>query len=172
MASALPQINAETGSSINRPTVAAHGAIYYVSRMSELARAIMIAATAHRSQVDRHGRPYVLHPLRLMFRFRREREMLVAVLHDVVEHTEWTLEELRAEGFTDEVVNAVNTLTRRTGESYWEFIDRVKKNSLARKVKLVDLEDNMDVRLYKKIGDEDRDRLKRYHKAWLLLAER
>jgi (p)ppGpp synthase/HD superfamily hydrolase len=138
----------------------------------DLGRAILIASTAHRNQVDRHGRPYILHPLRLMFKFQHEREMITAVLHDLIEHTEWTLEELKAEGFSSEVVDAVNALTRRTGESYWDLIERAKRNSLARRIKIADLEDNMDLRFYRRIGEEDRERLKRYHKAWLLLTEK
>ena len=138
--------------------------------MSDLGRAIMIASTAHRNQVDRHGRPYILHPLRIMFRFQHEREMITAVLHDLIEHTEWTLDELRSEGFADDIIEAVNALTRRTGESYWDLVERAKKNSLARKIKIADLEDNMDLRLYRKIGEEDRERIKRYHKAWLILS--
>lgn len=137
--------------------------------MATLAKAILIATQAHKDQKDRAGHPYILHPLRVMFRLHKERDMIVAVLHDVVEDTEWTLDELKKEGFSDEVVAAINALTRRTGESYWDFIGRIKKNAIARKVKLVDLEDNMDVRRMAKISDEERDRLKRYHKAWQML---
>ncbi len=137
--------------------------------MADLEKAILIAAQAHKGQKDRAGRPYILHPLRVMFRLHHERDMIVAILHDVIEDTEWTLHELKKEGFSDEVVDAVNALTRRTGESYWDLIARAKKNRIARKVKIIDLEDNMDVRRMAKISDEERDRLKRYHKAWLLL---
>ena len=137
--------------------------------MSNLATAILIAAQAHKGQKDRAGNPYILHSLRLMFRLHKERDMIVAVLHDVVEDTEWTLEELKKEGFSDEIVDAINALTRRTGETYWDAIARAKRNQIARKVKIVDLEDNMDVRRLPKISDEERDRLKRHHKAWLIM---
>lgn len=137
--------------------------------MSTLEKAILIASQAHLGHKDKAGHPYILHPLRMMLRLHRESEMTAAILHDVVEDTEWTLDELKKEGFSDDVVNAVNALTRRTGETYWDYIGRAKKNKIARKVKIVDLEDNMDVRRLVKVGDEERDRLKRYHKAWTIL---
>jgi (p)ppGpp synthase/HD superfamily hydrolase len=137
--------------------------------MSNIEKAILIAAQAHKEQKDRWGHPYVLHSLRLMFRLHKESDMIVAVLHDVVENTEWTLDELKKEGFSDEIIDAINALTRRTGETDWDALSRAKRNKLARKVKIVDLEDNMDLRRMTKIADEDQDRLKRYHKAWLIL---
>ena len=82
--------------------------------MATLERALEIAAEAHRGQLDRTGEPYLLHPIRVMLRVRDESERLVALLHDVVEDNEaWTLDRLRAEGFPDEVVEAVDRLTRR-----------------------------------------------------------
>jgi len=137
--------------------------------MSNLANAILIATQAHKEQKDRWGGPYILHPLRVMFRLHKEPDMIVAVLHDVVESTEWTLDELKKEGFSGEVIDAINALTRRTGETYWDAVARAKRNKIARKVKIVDLEDNMDMRRMTQLADEDRDRLKRYHKAWLIL---
>jgi (p)ppGpp synthase/HD superfamily hydrolase len=137
--------------------------------MADLEKAILIAVQAHKGQKDRSGHPYILHPLRVMFRLHRERDMIVGVLHDIIEDTEWTLEELKKEGFSDEIVDAVNAMTRRTGETYWDFVARAKKNTIARKVKIVDLEDNMDVRRMTKITEEDQDRLKRYHKAWVIM---
>lgn len=128
-------------------------------------RAVAIAATAHLGQVDKAGAPYVFHPLRLMMRAETEQERMVAVLHDVVEDTPWTLAELRAEGFPPEVVAALDALTKRPGERYEDFIERVVVDPLARRVKLLDLEDNMDLTRLGRLDDADVARLERYHRA-------
>src|SRR5918912_706704 len=104
--------------------------------------AVSIAARAHRGQKDKAGAPYLLHPLRMMLRMDSEAAMMAAVLHDVVEDTDWTLERLRGEGFPDEVLGAVDCLTHRDGESYQDFVERVRTNPVARQVKIADLEDN------------------------------
>src|SRR5690349_12469488 len=92
--------------------------------MADLEEAIRIAVEAHRGQKDRAGAPYILHPLRMMLRVQTDAERMAAVLHDVVEDTDWTLDALREHGFPDEVVTAVDHLTRREGESYEEFVTR------------------------------------------------
>jgi (p)ppGpp synthase/HD superfamily hydrolase len=136
-----------------------------------LDKAILIAALAHQGQKDKVDQPYILHPLRMMLRFQAETEMIVAVLHDVVEDSpDWDFERLRAEGFSEEIVAAVDHLTRREAESYEEFVERSGKNPLARRVKLADLEDNMDLTRLKKLSGNDRARLARYHKAWRKLS--
>ena len=129
-------------------------------------RALSIALEAHRGQTDKYGQPYVLHPLRLMQRFRDPELQTIAILHDVVEDSDWTLEQLQDAGFVDRVVGAVDALTRRDEESYEDLIDRAAANSLARQVKLADLEDNMDIRRMKTIADSDRERLNRYRRAY------
>src|SRR5262245_15143699 len=118
--------------------------------MATLERAILIAAQAHLGQRDKAGAPYILHPLRLMMRMESEPAMIAAVLHDVVEDSDWTLEQLRGEGFSEEVLHAVDCLTRREDESYDEFISRAKADAVARQVKIADLEDNMNI---KRIGE-------------------
>ncbi len=135
--------------------------------MATLDRAVLIAAKAHTGQKDRYGDPYVLHPLRMMVRMESEKEMIVAVLHDVVEKSEWTLDDLRHEGFSEEVVQALDCLTKRSGDSYDDHIYRAKKNVLAQRVKLADLEDNLNQVQTKGSFKEDSERLARYHKAWL-----
>ena len=137
-----------------------------------LDKAILIAAQAHLGQKDKMGGPYILHPLRMMLRFRSEVEMIVAVLHDVVEdNPEWSLERLRQEGFGEEIIQAVDHLTRREDETYEAFVARAQKNPLARQVKLADLEDNMDLKRLKSLTEKDQERLAKYHKAWLKLSE-
>lgn len=136
-----------------------------------LQRAIEIAVEAHRDQVDKAGAPYVLHPLRLMLRVSGNDAMIAAVLHDVVEDTDWTIDRLRREGFSETVLAAIDCLTRRDGETYEEFIERAAVNPVARRVKLADLEDNMDIRRIRMLGPNAHDRLARYHAAWYRLSE-
>ena len=133
--------------------------------MATLDRAIQIAAQAHEGQRDKAGDPYILHPLRMMLRMRQDEERIVAVLHDVVEDSDWTLDDLRREGFSEVVVEAVDALTRREDETYEAFVERAGRYPLARQVKLADLEDNMDVTRLRSITEKDQARLDRYHRA-------
>jgi len=139
---------------------------------SLLARSIMIAARAHAGHTDRGGKPYILHPLRLMLKMETEDEMIVAVLHDVVEDSEISLTELRASGFPGTVTDAIACLTRRAGESYEGFILRVRANALARRVKLADLEDNMNLARIPNPGPEDLARVEKYRRALQVLTAR
>lgn len=138
--------------------------------MATLEDAILLAVRAHFGHEDRYGVPYILHPLRVMHRMQSQAEMTAAVLHDVVEDTDFTLADLREAGYSAEVVEAVDRLSRRENETYEEYIERLKPNPLARKVKLADLEDNMDVRRIKEPQANDWERLKRYRRAWLKLS--
>ena len=117
---------------------------------------------------DKGGQPYLLHPLRVMLAMDTEEERRVAVLHDVVEDCNVSLDQLRAMGYQEAEVQALDALTRRKqrGESYETFIDRLLPDALARKVKLADLADNMDVRRLNGVDDAARDRLDRYVRAW------
>ena len=133
--------------------------------MSTLERALQIAAEAHAGQIDKAGAPYVLHPLRMLIHMETPEECMAAVLHDVVEDSEWTLDGLRSEGFDQTVVDAVDALTRREGETYDGFIERAGTNPVARRVKLADLEDNLDLSRLAKLGSGDLERLERYHRA-------
>src|SRR5262245_16241097 len=139
--------------------------------MATLGKAIAIAAQAHQDQYDKAGAPYILHPLRMMLRMSSETEMMAAILHDVVEDTDWTLDQLRQAGFPEEVVQAVECLTHRDREIYDEFIARVRTNAIASKVKLADLEDNMDMRRLRTLTEKDAERLYKYHRAWLALRQ-
>jgi (p)ppGpp synthase/HD superfamily hydrolase len=139
--------------------------------MATLGKAIAIASQAHQEQYDKAGAPYILHPLRMMLRMSSETEMMAAILHDVVEDTDWTLDKLRQAGFAAEVVQAVECLTHRGHETYDEFIARVRANAIASKVKLADLEDNMDMRRLNTLTEKDAERLHKYHRAWLALRQ-
>ena len=139
--------------------------------MATLGKAIAIAAQAHQDQYDKAGAPYILHPLRMMLRMSSETEMMAAILHDVVEDTDWTLDQLRQAGFSEEVVQAIACLTHCGHETYDEFIARVRTNAIASKVKLADLEDNMDMRRLRTLTEKDAERLHKYHRAWLALRQ-
>ena len=139
--------------------------------MPTLEDAIALAVEAHRGQRDKAGQCYILHPLRLMLRVDTEHERMAAVLHDVVEDTPYTLERLRALGYPEEVLGALERLTRREDESYEAFIERIRPHALARRVKLADLEDNMDVRRLPVVTARDAERLARYRAAWARLKE-
>lgn len=139
--------------------------------MPTLEDAIALAVEAHRGQRDKAGQPYILHPLRLMMRLETEEERTVAILHDVVEDTPWTLERLRDSGYPETVLRALEGLTRREHETYEAFIERLRPDALARRVKLADLEDNMDVRRLTAVTPKDAERLARYRAAWARLKE-
>jgi (p)ppGpp synthase/HD superfamily hydrolase len=130
-----------------------------------LAHAIRIAAEAHEGQVDKAGQPYILHVMRVMFGCTSPEAQVAAALHDVVEDTDWTLDDLRREGFTETVVQTVDALTRREGEEYFEFARRAAATPLGREVKRADLLDNMDIRRIANPSEKDWERLKRYRKA-------
>jgi len=140
--------------------------------MSDLDTALAIAVEAHRGQVDKAGQPYILHPLRVMARLSTPEERLVAVLHDVVEDSATTLDDLRAAGFDEAVVRAVDFLTRRDEETYEAFIERVNGDALARRVKLADLEDNMTLTRLRELDERAVERLGRYMRAYRRLSER
>ena len=139
--------------------------------MSTLQRAIEIATEAHQGQLDKAGRDYIGHPLRVMEMGKTENEKIVGVLHDVIEDSDWTFERLVEEGFSDEVIAALKCVTRTSeNENYDDFIDRVMKNSLAAAVKINDLTDNMDIRRLPYLSDKDVKRLKKYLKAYKRLT--
>ena len=138
--------------------------------MTQLERAIQIAVEAHAGQKGKDGSPYILHPLRLMLKMDTEEARIVAVLHDVVEDTEVTLDDLRREGFSESVIENIQLLTHEDDTPYEEYVERIKPHPLARKVKLADLEDNSDIRRLSGIEEKDLQRLKKYHRAWQILT--
>ena len=135
--------------------------------MSTIERAIAIASQAHEGQVDKAGAPYILHPLRMMLSVDTPEARMAAVLHDVVEDTPITLDQLRGEGFPATVIEAVEALTKRPEEEndYEAFIRRVAPNPLARTVKLADLRDNCDMSRIALPTEKDRRRIEKYKRA-------
>ncbi len=140
--------------------------------MDLIEKAIALAVEAHAGEVDKQGKPYILHPLHLMMQMETAEEMITAVLHDVVEDTALTLEDLRQQGFPEAVLEALALLTHDTAStSYEEYVAAIKPNPLACKVKLADLAHNMDVRRLPEMGMKDYGRLEKYRRAWDMLQE-
>ncbi len=141
-------------------------------RQPTLDDAIALAVRAHHGQVDKRNEPYIVHVLRVMFSQEGETARIVAVLHDSLEDTSVTLADLRAAGYSDEICEAVDCLTRRSDEPYEKMIDRVAGNPLARCVKLADLEDNLDPNRQVGGDPEAEERAEKYRAAReRLLAE-
>ncbi len=134
-------------------------------------QALEIAEDAHKGQVDKAGVDYIQHPLFVASLVEGELAKTVALLHDVVEDSDWTLEDLRKEGLPEEVVQAVGILTKKRNENYEEYILRVKQNPLARQVKLADLKHNSDLSRLANVTDRDRKRVAKYQKAIAFLSE-
>jgi guanosine-3',5'-bis(diphosphate) 3'-pyrophosphohydrolase len=139
--------------------------------MSTLERAIELAARAHAGQRDKGDQPYILHPLRVMQAMSGEAERIAAVLHDIVEDTPTTFEDLLAEGFSADVVDAVRALTKFEGETREQAARRIVGNPIARAVKLADIADNMDLSRIPNPTERDVERLREYEVArGMLLA--
>jgi len=137
--------------------------------MSTIERAIEIAARAHAGQVDKAGAPYVFHPLRLMLSVKTPHQRMAAVLHDVVEDTPLTLDDLKAEGFPQEVLAAIAALTKTPGETRLDAARRAAAHPVARAVKLADVTDNMDLSRIAQPTEKDYARLKEYEQVKALL---
>ncbi|WP_077046312.1 HD domain-containing protein [Pseudomonas sp. KK4] len=130
-----------------------------------LEHAIAIAAGAHAGQVDKGGSPYILHALRVMLKVTTLEERIVAVLHDVVEDCDISLEELRQEGFSETVLTAIASVTRVDGETYEDFIARAAQNPIGRVVKRADLEENSDISRIAQPSWDDLERVEKYRRA-------
>lgn len=136
--------------------------------------ALTIALAAHHGQKDMGGQPYILHPLRVMGKQNSMPCMMAAALHDVVEDSPTTLDDLRKVHCPEMVVEAVDCLTRRSGEDYMAMIHRIKLNDIATPVKIADLEDNMNIQRIlgrrEGLGEKDMKRLQKYLNAWTYLT--
>ena len=133
--------------------------------MNDLERAIELAVSAHAGETDKAGETYIRHPLRVMEAMETETERVVAVLHDVVEDTSYSLGDID-DLFDTEIRDAVDALTKREGEEYMEFIERAAADPIARRVKLADIEDNMDLTRLDELEDGVFQKQRTYHQAW------
>ena len=132
-------------------------------------KAMKLAFEAHKEQTDKCGMPYVFHPLHLAEQMPNEITTVVALLHDVVEDTNYTLENLRAMGFPPEATNALALLTHDKTMPYLDYVANIKGNRIARTVKLADLYHNSDLSRLDQIDDEALERVQKYHKAIAVL---
>jgi (p)ppGpp synthase/HD superfamily hydrolase len=136
-------------------------------KKGSLEHAIEIASVAHRGQVDKANEPYILHPMRVMEQVDSRDEKIIAILHDVVEkNPQWSLNRLASEGFKPKIVEAVDAMTRRTGESYEDFVLRAAANPASSAVKLADLKDNIHMSRIAGLDDS------KYRRAIELVAKR
>jgi hypothetical protein len=143
--------------------------------MATIEKALQIAAGAHDGQKDKEGLPYILHPLRVMARVEGLDAQVVAVLHDVIEDTVVTADDLRAAGFSEALVGAVLCVTHRKGESYADYVVRCKANPVARQVKIADLQENTRLDRFLLRSDRlERDlaRVRRYVFSYKFLTDR
>ncbi len=134
-------------------------------------KAILLCFEAHAGQVDKSGLPYVLHPLHLAEQMPDEISAAVALLHDVVEDTPYTLDALRETGFPDQVLAAVDLLTHREGVPYMDYVAAIRPNPVARRVKIADLRHNSDLTRIEQVTERDLKRVRKYQKALAFLTE-
>ncbi len=127
--------------------------------------AISLARTHHAGQVDKAGKPYIDHPMRVMSNLDSVEEKIVGVLHDTIEDTELTLDTLREKGFSQPILSALDAITKRSGESYEDYLQRVMADRLALKVKIADMTDNMDMSRIPHPTGKDYKRLEKYKKT-------
>lgn len=132
-------------------------------------KALRISFEAHKNQTDKSGMPYVYHPFHLAEQMDDELSTCVALLHDVVEDTDITLDELRSRGFPDEVTEALSLMTHSDDVPYLDYVRAMKDNPIARKVKLADLAHNSDLTRLDEIDEKAIERVNNYKQAILIL---
>lgn len=128
-------------------------------------KALAICFNAHKEQTDKSGLPYVFHPFHLAEQMETEDTVVAALLHDVIEDTEYTFEDLRKEGFSEAVIEALILLTHKEGVEYMDYVKGIKKNPIARAVKLADLAHNSDLSRLDKVDEKALERREKYIKA-------
>lgn len=133
-------------------------------------KAMKIAYDAHHGQLDKSGVPYVYHPIHLAEQMKTEEECIVALLHDVVEDTNITFEQLEKE-FSDKVIQALKLLTHDDSAPYMDYIRKIKDNPIAKNVKLADLHHNSDVTRLDEMSEKDKLRNIKYNEAMRILTE-
>ena len=134
-------------------------------KQSQSEKAYEIAKKAHLGQIDKAGEDYIKHPKKVASFVKTDEEKAVAYLHDVIEDTELTLEDLREYGFSEEVLKAVDVITKKKGQDYQTYLNSVKENKLARVVKLADLRHNSDLNRLINITEKDIERKEKYQRA-------
>ena len=139
--------------------------------VKQFCEAIRLMSIAHQDQFDKSNKPYVLHPITVMMEMETEEEMMVAALHDVIEDTQMDIKSLMKFNIPMNVVHAVDAISRRDGETVKSYYERVIRNPLALKIKIKDLEHNMDLTRLKVVTKKDLERSKFYHEKWVALKK-
>lgn len=139
-----------------------------------LGKVLVLATNAHAGQFDRGGKPYILHPLKVMHYLKTDDEELqcIALLHDVVEDTTTSWHDLVEIGCTDRVIAGVRALTKMPGQTYDEYKEVVFANEDAMRVKICDLRHNTDIRRLKGVTQKDMDRIAKYNRFYLEIQTR
>ena len=134
-------------------------------------KALKLCFEAHKEQVDKSGIPYVFHPFHLAEQMKTEESTIVALLHDLVEDTEYTINDLTSMGFGKDITNAIALLTHADGVEYMDYVRAIKENPIAKAVKLADLKHNSDLSRLDDINEKALQRKEKYQKAIALLEE-
>ena len=134
-------------------------------------KAMKLCFAAHKDQVDKSGMPYVFHPFHLAEQMTDEATTVTALLHDVVEDTDYTLNDLRAMGFPEAAVDAIAMMTHDPKVPYLDYVAKIKTNPVARAVKLADLRHNSDLSRLDTVDEKALERVEKYRKAIRLLEE-
>lgn len=134
--------------------------------------ALKTAVKAHEGQTDRCGLPYIFHPYHVAEQMNDEASTAAALLHDVIEDTDMTADDLRSLGFSEEIVRAVVLLTHEDGTDYFDYVRRLKSDPVAKAVKLADLAHNSDMTRLDIVTEKDRERQKKYRKAVEILTDK
>ena len=134
-------------------------------------KALKLCYSAHNGQVDKSGMPYIFHPFHLAEQMEDENTVTVALLHDVIEDTEYTISDLEKMGFPREVIEALSLLTHDDNVPYMDYVEKIKGNEIARKVKLADLAHNSDTTRLDEINDKVIQRVEKYKNAIAILEK-
>ena len=133
--------------------------------------ALKLCFEAHKNQQDKSGLPYVFHPFHLAEQMKDENTTIVALLHDIVEDTPCTIDELRNIGFDNQIIEAISIMTHNESVPYMEYIRQIKPNPIAKAVKLADLKHNSDLTRLDMITEKDLKRVEKYQTAISILNE-
>ena len=134
-----------------------------------LERAIKLAEKYHKGQFDKGGNPYIEHPLRVMEGVESIEEKVLAILHDVLEDCDVSIDQLLKEGIPECLVEKLEILCKGNDEKYFDYIDRIKADQSTINVKLSDLNDNMNLKRLKEVTEKDINRIEKYKKAKVIL---
>ena len=134
-------------------------------------RALKLSFEAHKNQLDKSGIPYVYHPFHIAEQMNTEAETIVALLHDVIEDTDYSLDDIKKMGFSEDVIDALALMTHDKTVPYMEYVTAIKKNSIAKAVKLADLRHNSDLTRLDVVDEKALSRVQKYKNAIAILTE-